>query len=436
MAKQKIKNLSGKKKKKQFEKLGISSSYDTMLKQGGLNMKGTIDEIANCESTIICARTVSPCIMKLGGKDIKVLSGTDLVMPMGLYFQSRRNEKTKEEYLKPSARTFKERFRRYRGQNLDNKKLLIWRFGGIGDLMFAQPLIQFLKYTYPTCHITFGTSPNNMSVFDFWPTGLVDHVITMPFQSKELDETDYHLTFEGSIERCREAKTLPAIDVFAKMANLEFNAFDFAPIVLPNKELVFQLRQVIPEKTVALQVRASSMNRSLSTAKVIELINAVTDLGFNVGILDAKKTSEWIDKFIVGTTGYFKHPYRVFNLAKVSESLQHCVAILSVCSGAIATDSSVTHLAAGLEKPIVGIYGPFRGNIRMSYYKTGAWVDTPSDWNECGACPCFYHENELRKCPYLKQNKHVGCLDAINVNEVIEKFVGLYEQFVEKKDES
>lgn len=418
-----------KKKKLVFKKLGIMDSLEQMQKVGH-NMRNTIDEIVTSPPTIVCVKTMYANKLTLGAHTISVPNNCELVMPLGLFFQGRKDKKTNLEFLKPSTKSFSDRFRRYRGQDLTHKSLLVWRFGGIGDLIFAQPLIMYLKKKYPSCFIRFATAPDNMEVFNFWPRGLVNEVLPMPFEAKYLDASDYHLTFEGGIERCIEAHTVNSVDVFAKIANVQFDPMEYHPKVIPDLNLVLQMRQVIPDNTIVLQFRASSPVRTFNMAKAVELINLLTDMKFNVGIIDSSKKSKDIDE-LVNQKQLFKHPNQLINLAQYSLSLQHCIAILQRCVGSIATDSSITHLSSALMKPTVGVYGPFRGDIRMRYYKTGAWVDTPPEWNECGKCPCFFHEQELHQCPFLQDQKPAGCMAAIDIDEVVQKFIGLYEQHVE-----
>ena len=44
-------------------------------------------------------------------------------------------------------------YRPYQGQDLNNKSILAFRTGGIGDLMFLNPVLRYIKKRYPTCTI-------------------------------------------------------------------------------------------------------------------------------------------------------------------------------------------------------------------------------------------------------------------------------------------
>lgn len=428
------KNKGSKKKKYLFRKLGIESTF-LKARQTGSGIINTIDELIKQPPSIVIGRGIRDCRLNVGGGLIELRKDVEVVMPVGLFVQGYNSKKTHEKFLKPSSRTFSERFRRYRGQDLTDKKLLIWRFGGAGDIVFSQPLLQYIKHKWPTSKISYATAPDNVEIFSFFPKGLVDRPLTMPFTAKQLDEHDYHLTFEGGIERCKEAHVLNSIDVFRKIANLDFDPNLFQTKITPNPDLVLQLRRKLPPKLIALQVRASSPLRTFQLNKGVEIINALTELGFNVGILDSHQMTNDVEAF-VSQVQLFRHPFRVFNLAQYSLNFQHCIAILQNCEGAVATDSSITHFGCALGKPVVGVYGPFMGELRMKYYRTGAWVNTCDTWNHCGKCPCCFHEAEIPQCPYMVRNLGPGCMEFFSTQKVIEKFVDLYEKLVEKKGES
>ena len=433
--------------KKQTKRKILSSADKLLLKQLGCihlipaymkkedNMKESLDEIKASPPSYVCAKVkVKPWVrFDMGGRKLTLKYKEEVMVPLS-FFMGNHKDKKGRIILEPGSRTFMNRFRRYDGQDLTNKNLFIWRFGGIGDIMFCQPLVKHLKKKYPTCKILFATAPQNMGVFDFWPKGLIDQVVRIPFKSKYMDVCDYHITFEGSIERCKEAHELNCYDIFAKMAGVEFNPADYPLEAYPDQAIVDEVGSVIPPRTIAIQSRASSPLRVFPLPKVIELINSLSELGFYVGLIDASKEADKIESWLKSQRVNIKHPEKVLNLAKLSKSLTHCVAILKSCEGSISTDSSVTHLSAAVGIPAIGMYGPFRGELRMKYYPMADWVNGSAEWNECGRAPCYAHDAQMHLCPYMKAGKFAGCLDCIKIEDVVEKFVNVYEQFEDKKN--
>jgi len=61
---------------------------------------------------------------------------------------------------------------------------LVFRTGGIGDLLFIQPNLIYLKEKYPTCTINFACGPQYQSMVETWDC--VDNVVDLPFSLVDL----------------------------------------------------------------------------------------------------------------------------------------------------------------------------------------------------------------------------------------------------------
>lgn len=404
-----------KKTKILLDKLGLPSNKVILEKD---LVKNTVKEIKSETPRMACVRANFSFSWNVGGEDLQFHKGREYIMAVGTFLEHRKSDEH-NVIFDPASTKFKDVFKRYNGQNLDYKALLIWRFGGIGDLMFAQPLIKYLKSTYPTCKIFFATAPKNTTLFRSWPSGLVDKPLAMPFEKDIMRECDYHLTFEGSIERCKEAHTTSAFDIFKKMAGVEFDINDYPTELILDDALTSAIRPFIPPNTVAIQLRASSQLRNLPIPNVVRIAKKLVERGYLPGIIDLSREAENVDVFVKNLNNA---GIKAINLARYSESLQHCLSILKCCIGAIATDSSITHLTPAIGKPVLGLYGPFTGDVRMSYYKTGDWIDGSKNWNECKKAPCYFHDNDIRNCPYLSSKHPPGCLMQLKEDEVVEKF--------------
>ena len=53
----------------------------------------------------------------------------------------------------------------------------------------------------------------------------------------------------------------------------------------------------------------------------------------------------------------------------------------------VSTDSASLHIAASLDIPLFGIYGPFLGELRLTTYKNADWINAQK---KCA--PCFLHQ--------------------------------------------
>lgn len=400
----------------------IKLGFDSDIFFEGFQEAEKLSDITSLDPFMVCAFIGQEAQINLMGKQIKLPGGRNYVMPLGLYgnvYQSLLSRGQASNF-RPSTIPFKKRFKRYTGQDLTNKKLLIWRFGGFGDLMFTQPLIKFLKEKYPTCKIVFATSASCAELFYCWPKGLIDNVATIPFDTDLLDHVDYHLTFEGAIERCTEARNLDAFEVFKRVANVEFDIDQYPTSLEPVSDVALKLYPYIPEDTVALQIRSTSPARSFPMAKLRMLVEKLVDEGYTVGFWDSFDAFTQLDDYMMSQ--FFSRPDKVINLTRFSRDMVYGVAILSHCRGLIGVDSAGVHLSAALNKPTVSLNGPIKSELRVAHYPTALGLDPPQDWDECLRYPCFAHNATLALCPYLQKQHFVGCMDAIDTDLIVQKF--------------
>lgn len=394
--------------KNDYKRFGFTKNYLTKKFEN-------IEELKKYAPGSVLCEVIRPSIFQFSRFKFDFNPGEIYVMPLDFY--TRTFHSGQYFCLKPYKKKFCEYFKRYSGENINGKKLLIWRVGGLGDLMFSQPLVQYLKEKYPNSHITYATSPENMSLFNYWADGLVDRIISIPFRYEELDEHDFHLSFEGSIERCKEAEKINCYDIFKKVANLEFDIKKYHPKLFPKIDDVKKFSELVPKNTILLQVRASSPTRMMKTTNWVLLIKKLLEMGFKVGFIDSSDNYKMYDAF---NKLYDFKETDVINFAKYSNNINDGISILSNCKALIGIDSSFTHFAPALGIPTVGVYGPFLGDLRMRYYNNSQWVDS-IDFKECGLYPCFFHQSEVNKCPYFVKKEPVGCLSSISEDEIIKK---------------
>jgi len=404
--------------KKEHEDLGLKEYYK--LKE--LPKFKTIDELKSHNPLMVTAEILNGGNLNVNGETDRVEKGDVLVMQYNTYINSFIDKKLGIRIFRPHKIKFQDLFKRYNGQDLTNKKLLIWRFGGIGDVMFSQPIVKYLKNKYPTCKIHFCTSKGILPLFRAWPTNLINRCYTIPFSIQVLKDADYHLSFEGSIERCEEAEYTNCYDIFQKVAGLNFNVKDYM-IELKTHELKKYIKEIIGKDMILLQMKSSSPIRTLSSYKWVEIIKKLYNRGFkNLGVIDHPRFYEIYELLKKD----YNIPYLV-NLSRCSTDIQMGVNILNYCKGLIGVDSSFTHLSAALKKPTLGLYGPFLGDLRMRYYENADWIDS-TNYKECGLYPCFFHQNSINMCPFVQQKLPVGCMDSIDTTEIVNKFEILLER--------
>lgn len=414
----------------------MSNISISSLKKLGIDPKilrkshvSTLDELLKDPPLMILSQVLHNAVLNVGGYQLNLKKKSVLAMPLGFFIDAKRdkNPGSRRKNFKEYRRPFTSFFNRYRGQNLNDKTLLIWRTGGIGDIIFTQPIVKYLKKTYSNCKILFATAPRFVPILFDWPNGLIDGAIMIPYSIKYLHESNYQLSFEGVIERCDESNYVNCYDLFSKTAGLDIDHSnkEFQPELIVNPTAMEEIEKnekiKIPENFVVAQMRASNPIRMMSEEKWAGIIKRINELGKNVVFVDAPNISRVYDNFI---DKYKLDKTKVFNLSELSKTINYAIAIISKSDGVIGIDSSFVHIGNALNKPVLGIYGSFKGELRMKYYKNAEWVESEK---VCERQPCFLHQvNAYENCSYIKERKAPICLDKINDDEIIEKFKKLF----------
>jgi ADP-heptose:LPS heptosyltransferase len=290
------------------------------------------------------------------------------VMGLGVFQQLQYDETMKNKLLKPSTIKFKNLFRPYTGQNLNGKTLLVFRTGGIGDLLFIQPNLIYLKEKYPDCTINFACGPQYQAMVETWDC--IDNLLDLPYSLKYLTQADYHALFEGVIERCRQAETENSYNLFSKWLGLNLPDEKLVPKQEAKPERVKDVKDQLEkwgiEDFIVLQLRASSPIRTPRPQFWANIIQELTSRGHNVVITDTPKQAENVDEFMKMLKTEAKE--KTYNFAHHSKSLDYTIALTKLSKCVIATDSALNHIAASLGVPCYGIYGPFPVFIRLKTY--------------------------------------------------------------------
>lgn len=335
----------------------------------------------------------------------KVFNEGDNVVLFAYVYMSIVNAGEKyENCLEPSGKKFSDYYTPYNGQDLTDKKILIWRNGGIGDIIFIQPLMRYLKMRYPTCKIYFACAP---AYFDFLKTwgDLIDELLAAPFILDILEETDYHVTFEGVIERCKEAEDINAYKLFSKRMGLNLPESILRPILKTTGEANENTSRYLSQNRIAekdficLQLRSSSPVRTPPLDVWSRFITPLVEKGHKIIICDSPDVAEQIDQMVDVIVKDKNLHNQIYNFSHKSKSLNDAISLINKSKMVIAPDSSFVHIAGGLNIPVVGIYAPFDAELRMSTYGTHLWIQPEKDDNRIcsyGGRRCFLHGT---KCP-------------------------------------
>lgn len=374
---------------------------------------------------LIIAEAVNPTFINIGKDQVKKFpKGVELIMPISIFIDGHKDKNNGTILLKPSKTKFTDIFNRYRGQNLDNKKILFSRMGGLGDCMMMQPIARYLKAKYPTCKISFATNPAFMTLFDNWPENLIDRVYTIPYTKQELLEHDYVFIITNCIENNLEARKTSYHEIIKKAANLKFHYREYPQLLIPKEDLREKYKKILPNgPLIGIHMFSSSLVRSLEPKRWARIISLLNEKGYNIILFGSPIEYEKAEKFI---NLFSFDRSKVFNSTRLSASLSDAIAMLSLTDGLVAIDSFFVHAAQSLDNskgiPTVGFFGAFPSTVVGDHYSRLLGVHPPVNWNICGNCPCFQHIDQ-KKCPYIANDLYPGCLTYINEDDIVDKFL-------------
>ena len=184
----------------EYSKKNMKEITPALLKKFGLTtdnvkMVDNLDELRKNPPNIIIAESKKTFrFIQNFFKEQELKKRGKYVMGLGVFQQLQYMGNTKQKLLVPAKIKFKNIFRPYRGQPLkDGESILVFRTGGIGDLLFIQPNLRYLKEKYPTCKIKFACGPQYQPMVETWDC--IDEMLDLPFTLRELQDSTYHILF-------------------------------------------------------------------------------------------------------------------------------------------------------------------------------------------------------------------------------------------------
>ena len=399
-----------------LKKLGLSKEFT--------NQVDSLDELRKSKFNIVICECVSNAPFTQNKFKKQILKKKQkYVMSINIYQQlwygeieNNKGIVVKKKILKPIGPKFNNLYKPYIGQNLDNKTLLVSRTGGIGDLLFIQPNLIYLKEKYPTCKIKFACGQQYQDMIKYWDC--IDVVLDLPHTFNHFLQADYHAYFEGVIERCKEAHTKNAYNLFSRWLGLDLPDEKLVPRQVPSPlkvaicERFLDDHNIEKDKMILFQMRASSPIRTPRPTIWKDLMLKLIDKGYQIVITDNPLFSPNIELF----RNLVKSD-QVYNFSTFSETLDFTIAMAQLAKCCVSTDSSLMHIAASLGVPAFGLYGPFPGEVRLTTYDKVDWINAE---RECA--PCFKHGAN----PCINStNGHSYCYDNIDIDECITKIEGL-----------
>jgi ADP-heptose:LPS heptosyltransferase len=313
---------------------------------------------------------------------------------------------------------FETAYKKYNGQDLTNKRIMTFRTGGIGDLCFVNPVFRYLKKKYPGCFIRVASGCKQP--LENLPD--IDELYDMPFDAKLLEDMDYHLMFQGIIESSNEqSKRMHATDMFFSyfgIDSLQFPNEDKVPRLFFKKEEFDWLKPILvnmgikeSDYVVGLQIESSSPLRNFPRDKIKIIVDLLAQEENTKVVLIGTEQHEITGQYYKGNSPNV--------LLATRFTVRQAFVLATRYDLVISPDTFMVQVAGALDKPLVGLYGPFPSEVRMKYFKNAIGLD-PS----VACSPCFKHD--FRPC--VKGNPS-PCFSQVNIEDILQAIDYLKNKF-------
>lgn len=268
--------------------------------------------------------------------------------------------------------------------DLNNKKLLITRYGGIGDIICSLFGIYELKNKFNNLQIGYIASPSYSEILKAFPSLI--NVVINPIESYNyLRNFDYICVLDNSVEQSQHAENKTLHEIYANEMNVKLDN--------PKKTLdeLNSINYGIDNRThnlingIGIHYSSGSPIRNYNLDNFIVLINKIVEKYPDLEIHLLGQPDDYVninyiqancirpDNLIPNGCGFRKL------------TLLESMYLISKLKCVIGIDSSMLHIAGLCKTPQIGLFGPFPSKLRISYYN-GIGIDGTSNCS-----PCFRH---------------------------------------------
>ena len=291
--------------------------------------------------------------------------------------------------------------------NLNNKKILINRYGGIGDLLCILPAIYELKNKFPTCQVGIMASYSYLPLFYNFPSlieGCVNNVVIY----NSIKHFDYFINLDKVVEN-HEDKSMNIHDIYAEKLFVKINKNSINNVIKCNS--INKSNIDIPRNGIGIQYKTNAIIRDYPLDHMIEVINMIhnerpNELIYLLGLPDDYINVNYIQSKTHG-------PVIANGCGTSKMNINETFDLISSLKAVIAPDSSMIHMAGLTNTPIIGLYGPFHPKTRIGYYNNAVGIyANPS-------CSLFNRHQPLAWCKWTSGESL--CLKSINREAILKE---------------
>jgi ADP-heptose:LPS heptosyltransferase/SAM-dependent methyltransferase len=336
----------------------------------------------------------------------------------------------------------------FKNKHNELKRVLVSRDGGIGDVLFAEPLIRGIKQKFPKCEITFQGNKNGIETLTHNPN--ISNFIPVPYYrlDKYFDQYDDVFDLSLSIEHNFDGEYENAYKLTCDRYGIE-PLDGYKPNLYLSMDEMRDAKKTLHESfkipknelIIGVAFESTSPLRSFPRLKEWHLLEQLTTLGhvvmFGANPIYKERTYYSCecgheDAVIFG--GIIKEaniecpkcskPQSIKKIPRNSKihfalglpSIRHVYAMINETDIMITVDCGLMNVAGALEKPLIALFGSHNGDLRTRYFKNCVTMQIQ---DQCG--PCNLHH--VPACPRMERDglQEPPCSQLFNVENIFEK---------------
>lgn len=306
-------------------------------------------------------------------------------------------------------------------QDLHGKKILIFTYNGVGDMILIQPAIRALyrmvASTGKPPRITLGC--NWIQNFPYPDAAYVNKVIPNILTLKEFCSFDVFVNlipvnFQRSRERSMRDLCLDILKLGPETGGND------PPSIKPDYERVSKIKPVLDQirketgkKLLCINWKSRFPHKDAPALLFFKVADRLHDT-YQLLLFKDEDASKIMQKEI----NTFNAP--IMNLSYMIHDYLDTVAALSLVDAFVSVDTGIVHAAGALGIPGVALFGPFPPETHVSDYSSVIPIRVSFRGKVCQQ-PCLETHRGCAEVNYSR-NAVSPCFEAIKVDHVIQAF--------------
>ena len=276
--------------------------------------------------------------------------------------------------------------------DLDGKRILLKRLGGIGDTMFVVNIAQYLKSKYPQCYIGLATTESLVEfggLFD-----CIDETMTLNRANRVdiVNAFEYIVHFNGTLDteydnrpdqtdylkahwdRAGFADEMP--EVFPRV---QVNRLAHRPSLLDQADELLNQHGVGQEPYVVVLLNTSHLLKTLHPERAKEIAEGIAEGQNRTRVLILSQGR--------GRKVYSDHPWVSTVHFDSTEELPLACELVRKSKGVIAPDTGLLHYGASIGVPTIALFGPTDHKLTLPHYDNN-WTAFQANQLGVDCSPC------------------------------------------------